>query len=325
MKKANPTTLGLFVVLGLALGVVAVFVFSSRTLFHPMEESILYFDGSLKGLNPGAPVKFRGVTIGKVEHVLIRHNQATNDYAMPVIIAIDKKVAQSKSDDNLQIGSQERLDLLISHGFRARLDADSLVTGVLYVSLDMVRNAPPPAFHQIAPEYHEIPTLPSGVQRFLENLENVDLPGLSIKLNTLLARLDTSVSELDIPQINAGITNLLGAANNLVTTPDLTNAITAARRALERTQVLVDRIDNRVDPLADSLTNTLSDTRKALADLRLAIQNVSGLIGPQSSFGSDLSQALQQLSNASRAVADLAQFLESNPDALVTGRKRSKE
>jgi paraquat-inducible protein B len=325
MKKANPTTLGLFVVLGLMLGVVAVFLFSSRTLFHPMAESILYFDGSLKGLNPGAPVKFRGVNIGKVEHVLIRHNQATNDFAMPVIIAIDKKVAQSKSDQNLQIGSEEHLDLLISHGFRARLDTDSLVTGVLYISLDMARTPPPPVFHQIVPEFSEIPTIPSGVQRFLENLENLDLPGISIKVNTLLARLDTRVGELDMPQINAGITNLLSAANDLVTTPGLTNAITAARRALERAQMLVDRIDNRVDPLADSLTNTLSDAQKTLADLRLAVQNVSGLIGPQSSFGSDLSQALQQLSIASRAVADLAEFLERNPDALVTGRKRSKE
>src|SRR5689334_16396712 len=128
MKKASPTALGLFVVLGVALGVVAVFLFSSRSLFHPMAQSILYFDGSLKGLNPGAPVKFRGVTIGKVEHVLIRHNQASNDFAMPVIIAIDKKVAQAKSDQNLEIGSPERLALLVSQGFRARLDADSLVT-----------------------------------------------------------------------------------------------------------------------------------------------------------------------------------------------------
>jgi len=100
MKKANPTTLGLFVVLGLTLGVVAVFLFSSRTMFHPMEKSIRYFDSSLKGLNPGAPVKFRGVTIGKVEHVFIRHNQASNDFAMPVIIAIDKKVPRQPTTPN---------------------------------------------------------------------------------------------------------------------------------------------------------------------------------------------------------------------------------
>ena len=325
MKKANPTTLGLFVVLGVMLGVLAVFLFSSRSRFHPKERSILYFDGSLKGLNPGAPVKFRGVTIGKVEQILIRHNQASNDYAMPVIIAIDKKVAQSKSDRDLEIGSQERLDLLIGRGFRGRLDAESLVTGVLYVSLDILDNPPPPVFHQITPEYQEIPTAPSGVQRFLESLEHVDLPGISAKLNTLLARVDVSLSELDVPRINAGITNVLGAAHQLVTTPDLTNAITDAKVTLERAQALVNRIDNRVDPLADSLTNTLSDAQKTLADLRRALQNVSHLIGPESSIGPDLSQALEQLSNASRAVADLAEFLRRNPDALLTGRKPSKE
>src|SRR5262245_15844752 len=206
--KANPGIVGSFLAAGLALGVAGVLLFGAGGLFHTRQKYILYFDGSLKGLNPGAPVKFRGVTIGKVEQIFIRHNQATNDFAMPVIIAIDKTVVQSKSDQNPQVGSQERLELLIDQGFRARLDAESLVTGVLYVSLDAVHNPPPPAFHQITPEYQEIPTLPSGVQRFLDNLENVDLPGISTKLNTLLARLDTSVSELDVPRINAGITNL---------------------------------------------------------------------------------------------------------------------
>jgi paraquat-inducible protein B len=163
------------------------------------------------------------------------------------------------------------------------------------------------------------------VQRFLENLEQVDLTGISDKLNTLLARVDERVKALDVPQINAGLTNLLSSANQVVTTPDLTNAITAAKVALEHAQALVDRVDNRVDPLADSLTNTLADARKTLADLRVALQTVSRLIGPDSSFGPDLSQALQQLSNASRAVADLAEFLQRNPDALVIGRKKSKE
>ena len=134
MKKANPTALGLFLVIGLAFAVGGVLLFSSGTLFHPIQKSILYFDGSLKGLNPGAPVKFRGVTIGKVDQVLIRHNQPTEDFAMPVIIAVDKKLAQSKSDQTLQIGSQARLNEDIRRGFRARLDAESLVTGVLYAA-----------------------------------------------------------------------------------------------------------------------------------------------------------------------------------------------
>jgi paraquat-inducible protein B len=325
MKPSNPTALGLFLVIGLALGIAGVLVFSSGTLFHPQQKSILYFDGSLKGLNPGAPVKFRGVTIGKVDQVRIRHNQASNDYAMPVIIAVDRKLVQSKSDESLQIDNRIRLNENIRRGFRGRLDAESLVTGVLYVSLDMVPDAPPPVFHQLKPEYMEIPTIPSQVQRLLDHLEQLDLPGISAKVTALLSRLDTSLGHLDFPQINAGVTNLLGTANHLLATPDITNSLVAARRALERAGALLARVDGRVDPLADNLTNTLFEARKTIAEVRRAAQNLSSLLGPDNSFGSDLTQALEQLGNAGRAVADLAEFLQRNPKALLTGTKKPKE
>lgn len=325
MKKANPTAIGLFLVVGLAFAVGGVILFSSGTLFHPIQKSILYFNGSLEGLSPGAPVKFRGVTIGKVDQVLIRHNQAQDDFAMPVIIAIDKQLAQSKSDMRLQISNPARMDLLISRGLRARLDAESLVTGVLYVGLDFVRDAPPAVFHQVKPQYPEIPTVPSAVQQLLDNLQHLDLPGISTKVNSLLAQLDTSLRQLDIPQINAGVTNLLGSANHLITIPDLTNTVQSARRALDDAQALLARINGRVDPLADSVTNTLSDAQKTLADLRQNLQNLSAVTGSETSFHSDLTQALEELANASRAVAELAEFLQRNPDALLLGRKPPKE
>ena len=325
MKTSNPTVLGLFLVIGLALGIAGVLIFSSGTLFHPMQKEILYFDGSLKGLNPGAPVKFRGVTIGKVDQILIRHNQASEDYAMPVIIAVDKKLAQSKSDETLQIGNHTSLEQNIHRGFRGRLDAESLVTGVLYVSLDMLPDASPPVFHQIKPEYMEIPTIPSQVQQLLANLEHFDLPGISAKVNALLSRLDTGLGNLDFVQINTGMTNLLGAANQLLATPELTNVVVSLRTTLNRAEALLARIDGHVDPLANNLTNTLFEAQKTLAEVRRAARNLSDLLGPDSSFSPDLTQALEQLSNAGRAVADLAEFLQRNPNALLTGRKKPKE
>lgn len=324
-KKANPTSIGLFFAIGLALGIAALIVFSSRSLFHPQQKSILYFDATLKGLDPGAPVKFRGVTIGSVVEILIRHNQAENDFSMPVVIAIDKKLAQSKSDQSLRIGDESSLDQLIRQGFRGRLDAESLVTGVLYVGLEIVPNAPPPVFHQLNREHHEIPTLPSQIQQLLANLSRIDAQGLSEKLNGLLTRLDTSLSQLDVPQINAGVTNLLGSANRLVATPDLTNSIAGLRKTLEGAQLLLTRVDQQVDPLANSVTNTLNDAQKTLADFRVAIQNVSALIGPDSAIPSDLSQGLEDLGNAGHAVADLAEFLKRNPNTLLTGRRQPKE
>ena len=325
MKKINPTALGLFLVIGLAFVVGGVILFSSGTLFHTRVRYIVYFDSSLEGLNPGAPVKFRGVTVGKVEEVLIRHNQADEDFAMPVIIAIDRNLAQSKSDMRLQLPSGERMDRLVSRGMRARLDAESLVTGVLYVGLDFIPDAPPPVFHQVKPEYEEVPTVPSDVQQLWANLKHLDLAGLSTKLNALLVHADTKVGELDVHQINGGLTNLLGSANQFITAPDLTNAVREARDALASAQALLKRIDGKVDPLADNANRTLADAQKTLTDLRQAIQNLSAMLGPDDAFRSDLTRALEQLSNASRAIADLAEFVQRNPNSLLLGRKQSKE
>ncbi len=323
-KKVNPTAVGLFLVVGIALGVAGVLIFSAGNLFRPRQKYIVYFNASLKGLDPGAPVKFRGVSIGKVQDVLIRHNQAADDFAMPVILAIDIRLAQTKSDEEIQF-EKSRLQFLIEHGFRARLDSESLVTGVLYVGLELLSNPPPPVFHQLKPEYLEIPTMPSQVQQLVANLEKLDVGGISDKLNTLLTRLDASFSQLNIAEINAGVTNLLGSANRLVTTPDLTNSLASLRRTLDEAQTLVKRIDSRVDPLADSLTNTLGDAQKTLADLRVGVRNVADMLGPDSAIRPDLIQALEELANASRAVADLAEFLKRNPNALLTGRKAPKE
>ena len=324
-KKANPTSIGLFFVTGVALAMAGLLAFSSRSLFHPMQKEILYFDASLKGLNAGAPVKFRGVTVGTVTEILIRHNQDSNDFSMPVIISIDKKLAQSKSDDLLQIGNPEALELKISHGFRGRLEAESLVTGVLYVGLDIFPNAPEPVYHQVKPEYQEIPTIPSQVQQLLANLGRFDAKSLSDNLNQLLVRLNTSLGELDVASINNGVVSVLNSANRLVGNADLTNSLASLRQTLNEAGPLLKRIDDRVGPVADDITNTLFEAQKTLADLRTGIGNVSDLAGPDSALRPELIRTLEQLDSASRAVADLAQFLERDPNALLTGKKQPKE
>jgi hypothetical protein len=111
------------------------------------------------------------------------------------------------------------------------------------------------------------------VQQLLANLSQVDVHGLSENLNRFVLRLDNSLGQLNVAEINAGVTNLLGAANQFLTTPDLTNSVIALRRTLNRAETLLARIDGRVDPLADNLTNTLFEAQKTLVDVRRAVQN----------------------------------------------------
>src|SRR5262245_23769308 len=120
-KKANPTAVGLFIVIGLALGVGGLVLFSSGRFFSKQYKFILYFDSSVKGLNRGAPVKLRGVTIGSVVEVLVRHNQASNDYTRPVIIAIDDKLLRKKTDAVYHLDSEAWISEMIRLGLRGKL------------------------------------------------------------------------------------------------------------------------------------------------------------------------------------------------------------
>lgn len=320
-KKANPTAIGLFIVVGVILGVAALITFSSGRWFSKQERFILYFDGSLKGLNPGAPVKLQGVTIGSVVDVLIAHNQKTNDFAMPVIIEINQNLLKAKTDRFVDITSPATFESFVKKGLRGRLDAESLVTGVLYVELEITRDAPAPVFHQLMPEYPEIPTVPSTIQELLSNLASFDLPGLSEKLSRLLDRLDSTLGELDMRQLSSSLTNLLGSLDRLVNSPDLTNSLASLRLTLEDSRAMIRKLDGRVDPIADGMTNTLHQAQQTLAELRRGVENLSGLVAPNAPLQSQLDATLDELGTAARAITDLAEFLKRHPNALITGKK----
>src|SRR3974377_2385377 len=125
-KKISTTSIGLFIVTGLALGVIGLLLFSSSRLFTHTRDVIVYFDESLNGLNEGAPVKYRGVTIGSVKRVMVRFNQATNDYAMPVIIELEEKLINQRLGEPTQVFSESSLEQRIKLGLRASLQSESL-------------------------------------------------------------------------------------------------------------------------------------------------------------------------------------------------------
>jgi paraquat-inducible protein B len=325
-KKINTTTIGLFIVTGVALGVSGLLLFSSAKIFSQTREVIVYFDGSLNGLNEGAPVKYRGVTIGSVKRVMVRFNQAPNDFAMPVFIELEEDLMRRRLREPSEVFSEKALERRIKLGLRASLQTESLVTGVLYIDIRFNPNAPPPVFHQLAKQYPELPTEPTQIQQLMSNLASLDIKSIEKNLNALLTKLDTKVGEMNIAEINRGITNLLLSVDRLVSSPEITNDLVAVRTTLDQYRLLGERLDSRIDPLADSLTNTLAEVNRALVQFRGAAENLRTLLAPDAPLPNDLDQALQQLSGAVRSLSVFLDFLKQHPNALITGReKRDKK
>ena len=149
---------------------------------------------------------------------------------------------------------------------------------------------------------------------------------LQTNLNALITRLDTTVGELKMADINAGITNLLASVNRLVTAPDITNDLAALRPTLDQYRELGAKVTSKIDPLADSITNSLAEANRALAQFRGAGENLRTMLAPDSPLRNDLDQALQQLAGAAQSIVRRSlDFLKQHPNALITGREHPKK
>ncbi len=306
-KKANPTVIGLFIVSGVVLLLAGVVLFSSLKLFSRSWKNILYFDTSLNGLSEGAPVKYRGVAIGTVKKVMIHFNQETNDYFMPVIIELEDKLLQDRLDNPEIFRQAGDLESAIKLGLRATLKAESIVTGVLYVELNIVSNAPPPVFHQLKRTYVEIPTRSTDISQLLENLGRVDFKGFESKLSTLITNVNTALGTMKLGDLSAG----------------LTNSLLSVQQTMTEYKQLAEKLNSRIDPLADGLSNALAQASETLAHLRVGVQNLGGMVAADSPLQRELHVALEQITDAAQSIAALADFLERNPNAIITGRKKS--
>ncbi len=323
-KKINTTSIGLFIVTGLALGVAGLLVFSSAKLFTKTHDYVAYFDESINHLNEGAPVKYRGVTIGSVKRVMARLNQATNDFAMPVILELQEKLMKRRLGEATEVFTDQAIERNIKAGMRVTLQMESIVTSMLYVDIRLDPKAPRPVYHQLKPLYRELPTQPAQIQQLMENLASIDLKSIETNLNALLVKLDTTVGQLPMAQISQNATNLLAAMNRLVSSPDLTNSLAAVAPTLDQYRQLGEKLNTRINPLADNLTNTLAEANRTLARFRGTAENLKSMLAPDSALRNNLDQALEQLAAASQSISALVEFLKQHPNALITGREIPK-
>jgi len=301
-RKVNPAVIGAFVIGAVVLGVVAVTIWGSGKLLQRPFIVICYFPGSVNGLAPGAPVKFRGVQIGEVSEIRLLYEQAQGPQRIPVFLKIDGQRMRelgAKNDPSLEL-----LRNLVDQGLRARLSTLSIVTGVLYVEFDLLPGSPIEMMQQANATYPEIPTLPTPLEEATRTVSDV------------LAQL----KEIDFKGIGIAVREAVDGVNRLANNPRLVAAIDGLPAAVAAARRLLADLDARTAPLGEGIRTVSDDTRQTLASLRATLESIQAMIAPDAPLSVEVSRTATDLGRAARGLRDLADFLERNPNAVVFGR-----
>jgi paraquat-inducible protein B len=263
---------------------------------------VLFFGGSVRGLSLGAPVEFKGIKVGQVVDVRLEFDPDDTSFRIPVLIEIEPERVISRNAARDQ-SPYEMLETLVSRGLRARLQTGSLLTGQLFVELDMHPNTPVTLVDAGAP-YPELPTIPASleeiertVRSFLAKLDSVDLQGLSTEL---LATLQGTNALVNSAQVKGAMRDLEGSMSSL--------------------RSMLSKVDRRVEPMASNVDEAVSAGRATLAKLQVTLDLVNRVLESDSPLQYRAVEMAEELTETARAIRIFVDLLQRNPDAMIFGK-----
>ena len=351
-KPVNKTMIGLFVVGAIALVVAAVGVLGSGKFFTEKLTYVMVFEGSVKGLNVGAPVVFRGVKIGAVSNIQVHFDYGTK--AMTILVYAEfqqGKVHAVNVEEDLAktLGKQEQdvvMKELISRGLRAQLETQSIVTGQLQIGLDLDPDKPA-VYKGIDKTVDEIPTIPTSLQELTKRLENLPIEEIFSKVNLAMDGIANLVQSPDLKEslVNLNITlkevlslvrNLDGQVKPLST--GLSETIRDTRKLVKNMDAqvaslgpnlneaigdgrkLIQKVDDKVDPIGGSLVDMIAAATAAIKQAEGLLAELESSAGANSGLMYRLTETLRQVEKLARSLGVLADYLERHPEALVGGK-----
>ncbi len=244
---------------------------------------VMYFDSSLRGLSPGAPIDFGGLIVGEVKQIDLEYDPDTKRLRFPVTV----EVYPDRLRARLRKGAPpiptpgaagHFLEDLVAQGYRAQLRTGNILTGQLYVAFDRFPNAVKATVNRSTTPA-EIPTTPGTLQ----------------ELAGAVSQIAAKIEKLPLEEL----------------TTDAHQALQTLNSTLASVDQLVKKIDGDVTP---EVQTVLQDAHRTLETAGRTLQSDSPTL-------IDLRQAMSELTRAAEAVRVLAEMLEQQPDSLIRGKK----
>jgi len=327
-KQANKTVIGIFVVVAIALVVVAVLILGSGKFFKQTLKAVCYFEGSVGGLNIGAPVVFKGVRVGSVTDVILSIEMSKLIFTIPVYIEVEPDKFTIIGVRPKQLG--QNFKAFIDRGLRASLETQSIVTGQMQVGLDFHPGKPAKlAEFKFDPKTPEIPTIPTPMQELTKKIEKIPIDEIFERLSSTLSAIDKLVSSPTIPEAIRSVNLALGDVRKLV--QDVDNRIGPLVSSIEGTAndygKLARNADNKIDTLSLGLGDTMKEIQvavsgieKTLAEAQSTLAEAKHTLSEDSTLSYEIAETLQELQKGARSIRLLADDLKRRPESVLWGK-----
>lgn len=321
-KKANYYAIGLFVIASFAIAVGTFIAFGSGTFTRNIAIIVSTFRGSANGLREGAKVKAYGVEVGQVKDIKLHRMEQTDEVVIPVLMEIDlDKVSNLLGFDTLEDDNAEICLKALERNAHATLQLDSFVTGLLYV--EIVFGVNQPGFVLKSDRfsgYRAMPTIATdmektiqSLQQLAQNLRETDVAGLVGETRDTIALLRAKLEPVDLEAMETNINKLVSSASRIVESESLTQTLA------ELPDVLVE-LKTVIALVRENGEVTLGNLNNALAQVESAAARAGSILSEDSPVYWELLNALEQIGDVSRSLRVFVDYLEQNPNALITGR-----
>jgi paraquat-inducible protein B len=329
-KKSNPTVIGAFVVGAVLLLAVGVALFGGAELLAKRDIYVAYFTEDTQGLRVGSNVMMNGVHIGFVSNMALLIDRDNYESQTEVTMEILPE-SWVLTQDGVPIGDAQNSkvpydEIINKGGLRATLQSESFVTGQLLVEMRFRPDTEPILRGGDHAPYPEIPTIRSDIQEALANIKNwmtifgqkMNPEELADRINGILRGVDELVNSQDLRDSLAGVDAIINKEDTQELTATLQTTLNEFSSAARDAGSLIRNADTKLDtvelkPAIESLVATLDEAEATLAAAKFQLRG-------ESVQSYQLGATLKEIEGAARAMRELLDYLERNPEDILQGK-----
>jgi len=321
-------SVGLLVIVAFGLIIGFTLFLTGDRLRNRGEQFETYIRESVQGLEVGAPVRFRGVAIGRVTEIGLVSSRYRRPEGVSFAGAFQLVLVRFTVQMQL-VGEVPSVMEAVDIGLRARLSSQGL-TGVGYIELDFTdpERFPMPRIPW-TPEAQFVPSIPSNIAQvqdsatmLLQRLENVDIQGIVANVSALLADARAQLGQGgDVQVLLSDASQVMRSVRSAVDAADLPAVAVEARRTVSAAQALI--TSRELQQAIAQGGAAMTELRQAAARLPASINQLEA--GLRSARGAtldvqaDLVPILRDLRAMTANLRDVTESLRRSPSQTLLG------